>query len=272
MRDGHRQDALGVVARTDAIEVLGGAQQQRRAGEERHGEHDLDRRRRRPGAAARRGRRVVRDPLSRREAIAPRRAQRRQQPGADAGRERGEGAEEQDRPADGDGVGPRDGVTADGAQHRDDRRRPGRRRAAAAVSAIATASISTSRNSRARPAPIAARVAYSCWRCRPRASSRPLTLAQAMRNSRPTAPNSGTSSRSPSRVQHGAHRAGGRGEAGEPRDRPWRCRPTSPRARPARRAAVAPGFSRAMTLPAPRSTAVSSAVIASQKSTLASRS
>ena len=54
--DGRRQDVLGLVARVDPIEVAGGAEEQRRAGQQRHGEHDLHRRRRRPAGGVRPGR------------------------------------------------------------------------------------------------------------------------------------------------------------------------------------------------------------------------
>ena len=53
--DGHRQDVLGLVARVDAIEVAGGAQEQRGAGQQRDREHDLHARRRRPADGVRPG-------------------------------------------------------------------------------------------------------------------------------------------------------------------------------------------------------------------------
>ena len=138
VRDRHRQDALGVVARADAVEVLRRAHQQRRAGEQRDGEHDLHvghAGQQPPLDAAGAGARS----LEQREAIAPRRAQRRQQPGDDAGDERGEGAEEQDRPADRDGVGARHGVTADGLAARATMPQARPAPSSAAVSASATA-------------------------------------------------------------------------------------------------------------------------------------
>ena len=60
-------------------------------------------------------------------------------------------------------------------------------------------SVSTWRTSCARPAPNAHRTAYSCWRCSPRTSSKPATLPHATNKMRITAPDNGSSNRSPSR-------------------------------------------------------------------------
>jgi len=70
---------------------------------------------------------------------------------------------------------------------------------AAPASASTRLSVSACRNSRQRPAPSAERIAYSGCRCSPRVSSRPETLAQAIRNTMATDPKSGTSSRLPAR-------------------------------------------------------------------------
>jgi hypothetical protein len=121
LRDGHRQDALGVVARRHAIEVLRGAEQQRRAGEQRDREHDLDVGDGGQRGGARRGRRWSREPLSRREAIAPRRPQRGSTAAREAAPSARQRAEEQHRPADRDGIGARHARPPIALSTRDDR-------------------------------------------------------------------------------------------------------------------------------------------------------
>ena len=63
-------------------------------------------------------------------------------------------------------------------------------------------SVNTWRKSCARRAPKAQRTAYSCRRRSPRASNKPATFPQAMRNTRVTAPSNGKRSSRPSRFRN----------------------------------------------------------------------
>jgi hypothetical protein len=122
-RDGHREHVRRVVAGLDGLELAGRANEQPRAGEQSHRHYDLQDCRSGEQAAVRAtgGCPSARHP----QAILAGGANGRDQPRRDRCGERGRGAEGEQRPADRNRVGARDGALAERPQDHDQRHREG---------------------------------------------------------------------------------------------------------------------------------------------------